>query len=257
MRARAAVLAALSALALAGCGGGGDEPASPAELVASAIRTNDAAESYRTTMRLDSDLGGQAIELAGTARANADSTRMIGDFTFRQGRDEPFRMRMLLVDGKGYVRSPALADALPKGKQWMQMGDDTFSQQSLTPKQLLDLLRETPKVEKVGEETIRGAETVHLRGPLDMAKVADRVGSGPVYELVRDQPELVERMRTTLDVWIDEDAEQIQRMAMSLRVDGQRGEMRFSGDVLDYDVSLADVKPPPSGQVVKEREVGR
>jgi hypothetical protein len=166
-------------------------------------------------------------------------------------------MRMLLVAGKGYVRSPALAEALPEGKQWMEVQDDTLSQQSLTPKQLLDLLRETPKVEKVGEDTIRGAQTVHLRGPLDMAKVADRVGSGPVYELVKSQPELVSRMRTTLDVWIDEDAEQIQRMAMALRVDGEPGQMRFSGDVLDYDVSLADVKPPPSGQVVKEREIGR
>jgi hypothetical protein len=254
-----AAFVAVLALVITGCGGGKDEGGggrSPAALLAAAIAKVDESQAYEMTVQMHSDLGGQRIEMSGRFRSSADSTRIRGPLTYAENDEEPFEAEMIVVDAESYVRSDALADVMPDGKEWLHIRDEALAQQSLTPGQLVEFLREEPEVREVGREVVRGKPTVRLRGPLDLAALYERVGSGPIAELMERRPEIADRVHAQIEVWIGEQDERLERMAMTMRVDGMSGSARMSGDMLAYDVSLDDVEPPPERLVVDERDLG-
>ena len=184
MRLAAALIAALALLVTA-CGEdeGGDGGSDPVALLTAAIAKSDESSAYESTFELSSDLGGVEMEGSGRLISNADSTKARGPVKFSQDGDE-VEFEMILLDDVMYMRTEDLP--LPKGKTWLRLQDDELAQQSLTPNQFTDLLRDSPDVEEVGREDIRGKPTVHLRGPLDLEEAAKRVG-GPVQQLM-DQP---------------------------------------------------------------------
>jgi hypothetical protein len=229
------------ALAITGCGGdGGDgasEPRSAAAILAAALKRSDASESYRMTFEMRSDLGGERFETSGDMRSNADTTKGRGDVRYAEKGEAPMRFEMILLEDELFMRGPAVRDVL-------RMQDKSLAQQTLTPDQFVDLLRDEPKVEQVGTDTIRGKPTVHLRGPLDLGAVADRVGSGPVHQMYERSPEMFDRIDATVDVWIAEEGDTLERMLLDMTVDGEPGRMTMSGDLLEENVDLSDVKAP-------------
>jgi hypothetical protein len=240
---------------VAGCGSGDSVGSpSPAALLASALTATEKTESYRSSFSLRSDLGGERVDASGVLRSNADSTKARGPVRFRQD-GEPFAFEMILLDDEVFIRSDALKDALPKGKQWLRSTDPSLAQQSLTPKQFVALLRDTPQVRRVGEARIRGRRTVQLRGPVDLRKAAERIGGGPISDLVRRSPETVDRIKPVVDVWIDREDDSLERMAMTLTMRGEPGRMVIRGDILEPDVSLDDVKAPADDLVVDEKDL--
>ena len=258
MRLAAALIAALALLVTA-CGGekadGGGGGTDPAALLAAAIGNADKGESFESDVKLDSDLGGTEMSVSGRMISNADNTLGRGTMTYSEGSEEPFEFEMILLRDEMFLRSEAFAGALPKGKTWMRSQDETLAQQSLTPKQLVDLLRDTPEVEEVGREDVRGNPTIHLRGPFDIKAAAERIGSGPITALVEQQPEMVERIKSTIDVWIGAEDERLERVAMEMSVDGEPGKLTVTGDILEEGVSLDSVKAPPDDEVVDEADV--
>ncbi len=250
---RIAALIAALALLLTACGGdegGGEGGSDPVALLTAAIAKSDESSSYESTFELTSDLGGVEMEGSGRLISNADSTKARGPVKFTQDGEE-IGFQMILLDDVMYMRTDELP--LPDGKTWLRMQDDELAQQSLTPNQFTDLLRDSPDVEEVGREDVRGKPTVHLRGPLDLQEAAERAG-GPVKELMA-QPRIADRLSAQVDVWIGEQDDRLERVAMELKVDGEPGAMRISGDILQYDVSLDSVKAPPDGEVVDEADV--
>jgi hypothetical protein len=194
------------------------------------------------------------MEGSGRLISNADSTKARGPVEFTQDGEE-IAFEMILLDDEMYMRSDAFQGVLPKGKTWMRVQDDQFAQQSLTPNQFVDLLRDTPEVEEIGREPVRGKPTVHLRGPLAIEEAANRVGGGPIEALIEQQPQLVDRLNARVDVWIGEQDDRLERVALELSVDGEEGIMNFSGEMLKDDVSLDSVKAPPDDEVVDEADV--
>jgi hypothetical protein len=253
VRPLAAVVVALALLA--GCGEGETESANPATLLASAIARADQGTSFESSFEMQSDLGGQVVEVSGTFRSSADATRARGPMKYAEDGEDPFEFELILLDDEAFLRSDQLADVLPRGKQWMRVQDDTLAQQSLTPKQFVEFLRETPDVEELGREPIRGKQTVHLRGKVDLAKAAERVGGGPIVEMLERSPELADKVDAVADAWIGEQDERLERIALTMRVDGEQGSMTFSGDMLEDDVSLDDVVAPPERLVIDEKDV--
>jgi hypothetical protein len=250
-------LAAVLALVVAGCGTGDVEQGpSPAALLAAAIANVDDSEAYEATVEMRSDLGGERFEVSGRFRSSADGTRVRGPMTYSENGEEPLDGEMIIVDADGYMRSDAFAGAMPEGKEWLHLRDESLAQQSLTPKQFVDFLRGEPEVSVVGRETVRGKPTVRLRGPLDIRELAERVGSGPIVDRVKDRPEIADRLHAEIEVWIGEQDRRLERMALTMRADGISGTMRLSSDILDHDVDLDDVEPPPERLVADEDELG-
>jgi len=247
MRRLAATLAALT-LAAAGCGGE-DEPApgptaSPADLLAAAVTNADEATSYESEVELTSDLQGNDFRVTGTTVSSADGSTGRAELEYSQ-QGESFPMESITVDGTSYLRSPQFEPLLPNGKEWVR----SETGQSLTTDQFVDLLRDSPGVEEVGGETIRGIPSTRLRGPVDVQEMLDRTGGGAAAEVT---PEQLARMNAQADVWISEDEEEIQRIAMTLTVDGEQGALRMTGDVLGYGVPLDDIQAPAKRLVVDE-----
>ncbi len=249
----------LPALLVAACGAEeAVKPAgrSPAAILASALERSESVESYRSSFRVKSDFEGERLAVSGTVISNADSSRLRGDFTYAEGTDEPFEFEMILIEDEGFVRGGPLEGALPKGKQWMRMQDDSLTQQSLTPRQFVELLRNTPQVEENGREIVRGEPTVRLRGPLDLRRVAEKVGDGPVADLVRRQPGLLDRMNATVEAWIADKGDRLLRNTLSLTFDGDvKGRLDLVGDVLEEGVGLEEVEPPADRLVIDEKEL--
>jgi hypothetical protein len=252
------VAAAALVVVLPACGGSSSEPAAPAgpaALLAAAIANADQESSYRSSFRMRSDLGGTLVEVSGTTRSSADSTRMRGPVEYAENGEAPIAFELIALDDEAFMRGDVLAGALPPGKEWMRVQDETMAQQSLTPRQFVDLLRDSPDVEEAGRETIRGRPTVLLRGELDMAEVAERIGGGPVADALRRSPERADAFHVVVEVWIGEEDEQLERVSLDMRVDGQQGSLHVTGDILERGVSLDDVQAPPARLVVDEREL--
>ena len=222
----------------------------PVSALAAAISSAKESESYRTTFEVESDLGGEDVAISGNQITNADATRLRVDDAKYSEDGEQIDMDMILIDGEAWMRSPQLRGVVPKDKPWVHMTDDEFTQQSLTPTQLVELLQDDPDMKEVGQEQIRGVQTVHLRGPLDLHEAIKRV-DGPVTDRLKNSP-MLDRMEALMDVWIEEEKERLVRVAMKITADGEPGDMRFSGDLLEKDVSLASVEPPPKDQVSPE-----
>ena len=241
-------------LALAACGSSGTEGSAPTALIAAAIQRSDDAGSYRADVDLASDLAGQHEAIRGEMLANGDSTRLRGRFVYEEGEDDPIEMEMILVGEDAYYRGREFAKVLPPGREWMHLRDKELGQQSLTPGQLIDLLRDTEGVEEIGSETIRGHETVRLRGPFDVEEAADRLG-GPMAEKLEKSPELVKRLNATVDAWVSENDKRLHRVAVRMTFDGVGGAMSMTTDLLEEGAPLDDVKAPPARLVADEDEL--
>jgi hypothetical protein len=242
------------AITVGACGGGDGSPSSPRTMLAAALKHAESTKSYRSTVDMTSDLDNEKFAISGEVRSTGDSSRLRGTFNFAEGGEPAVPMEMILIGDEGWYRGKTFDEILPPGREWMYMKDEELGQQSLTPEQFVDLLRDTPEIEEVGREDVRGASATHLRGPIDLQEAADRVGSGPLYELVKKSPGMVERMDATIDAWIDEE-DRLRRVGLVISVQDAPGKMEMTADFLEEDVSLDDVKPPPSELVADIKDI--
>ena len=263
----AAVLAAV-ALVAGGCGDGEDENASggsggaaqtqssggdrsPVDRVAAAMARTEKAGSFRmeTVMTMSEEAGGMAEK--GTFDATIDGSRSYAKVDFKQGSDAPMPMEIITVDDAAYVKSAQLTGSLPDGKEWLKTAQEN---ETLSPTAFVEVLRDTGEAEEVGREEIDGQETVHVRSPLDLRKAAAKQGKGALATLVEQQPELVDRMKGTLDVWVGEGDDRMRRMAVKMGVDG-KAILDMTADIVEEGVSLDKAKAPDPDTVVDQSAV--
>lgn len=237
------VLIALLAL-IAGCGeDGGAEGESDDPLAAldAAARKTTAAESNRQEFKMESDIGGEQMSMTGEGTMSADSTK--GHLTFEMDAgDVSGTFEAIVTDGVMYMKSDQLP--LPAGKEWLKQQDPPSS--TMSPSEFVRFLRDSGKVENKGTEEIRGEETVHFSGPLDLQKLAEESGSD-IVERLRQTPG-AEDMKMLIDIWVGPDGLPA-RMTLDVSAPEQaEGSMKVTSDILEYNVEV-DAEPPPASKV--------
>ena len=273
---RLALLALLAAFVLAACGGGGGSSAPTATTAAGTTQTVSGSDPSSLIAA-----AGQKTRAAGGARVSftlemaggqADGT-MSGDGVFDQNGG---RMTMdlgglgggALGSGKAevifkglvyYMKLPAEAMAqLPPGKNWLKFDLGVLSKQQgldleqLTqlnqsdPSQSLQLLSGAEDFQEVGTEEVRGAETTHYRGTVDMSKVADNAPE----DLRDDIRRIIEQTgdRTVpMDIWIDGDG-LVRRLRWTQHLQ-QGTTMTMSEELYDFGAEV-DATTPPESEVL-------
>ena len=114
-----------------------------------------------------------------------------------------------------YLRSDALAGALPAGKKWLKLdlkeagkksGIDLAQLQQLSggssdPTQFLTYLAKAGDVRKVGSEVVNGTPTTHYHAVIDFDKLAGSAGSAA--DSVRQVQKFTGAKTLPTDIWID------------------------------------------------------
>lgn len=159
---------------------------------------------------------------------------------------------------------PQIAEQLPGGKTWVKFdlaqlgkaqGIDFEQLMQLSgsgPSQSLELLRAaSPDFAAVGDEEVRGLETTHYRGTVDLEKVAEQAPAN-ARESYRRIIELTGQRRIPVDVWID-DAGLTRRVRYEQKLPGGSS-MEITQELYDFGVQV-DVEPPPAVEVVDLTEL--
>jgi LppX_LprAFG lipoprotein len=259
----------LAMIALAACGGGSSQQA--------ATETASVPDAQQAV--LEAGVNTQAAESArisftGTMSGAAASGTIEGEGAFagRQGRmtididldgaGGAFSGRMeAIFDGLVFYLKfpPQISSQLPGGKAWVKFDLEALgSQQGIDFEQLMQLsgtdpsrslalLRAaSPDFAAVGDEEVRGVETTHYRGTVDLEKFAEEAPAD-ARESYRRILELTGQKTVPLEVWIDGEG-LTRRMRYEQKMpDGSS--MTLTQELYDFGVEV-DVEAPPASDVL-------
>lgn len=276
--ARIGRLATAGALAatLVACGGssGGGAPATPspgavlqgdpAVVVAAASTRTTAAKNARVELNGDVATMGQTVTLNGTGAIDfANQTFQLNLTVPGMGTIEE-----RFLDEVIYVKIPDEQAAQFGGKPWLKIdpkavsgsgGQNPFgSLDSSNPAQILATLQGAGSVTKVGDDTVRGARTVHYKADIDVAKAADAQKLTPAQRQQLQQA-LGGKSTIPADVWLDEQG-LVRRLTIDIEASPPAGGAASSGsptsvktkismEFFDYGQADTAVSAPPADQV--------
>ncbi|MFH8789698.1 hypothetical protein [Streptomyces roseoverticillatus] len=272
---------------VAACGGGekGDKAASgasaksekqpaagvSAEVINAAFKKTQAAKSARfeMTMKLPG-LGDQPLTLRSSGVMGWDPTVVDQRMTGLPGKDGASgETRSLTIGTATYTDMGAEGAAKNDGKRWMKLdlaamakesgGDSKGLQQLLgggqgqsqDPAKQMALLKASPNVKLVGEETVDGKKAQHYKGTLS---ADEAVKSNKSLEGLseKDRQELLDTIKQAgitqydMDVWLDSGDLPVK---LVMNMDSGKGRMEISETLTDYGTPV-DVQAPPADQTV-------
>ena len=264
MRLRHWLLAAAVALSLTACGG--DELSLEAQVAEAATKTS-AATSMRVALTAQArhpEVGPTTMDGSGVVDAARNRVEMTMEMPPVQGQD----LGAITVRGFGldmYMKFDFLRKMVPQAKPWVvidlekvgqQMGFDfaALMQAGQTdPTQQLEWLRGTGQIEEAGEEEVRGVETTHYRGVVDLEQAAERF-EGPRAEAarrsIRQLVRLTGQKAIPMEVWIDDES-LVRRMRWSqtLPQGTAQSRMTMTMEMFDFGVPVS-IARPPAGDVM-------
>jgi hypothetical protein len=246
-------LAAVGALALAACGGGGVSP----ESVAKAATKTAAVKSYRVEATTKLKLNGKSVTFVakGVFDPKARRGRMTLDMSdlglVQGGGDSPYNYgyATFILNGKDmYMRIPLLRLNYRSLKPWVKIdleqagkaaGLDSYLRFGAggDPTQLLTSLRGLGKLDKKGTETVRGVSTTHYKGTIDLKKVQ---GGEQLTQIAGTS-------KLPVDVWVDENGF-VRRQKWTEKLSGEGGEqtdVEIAMDLYDFGAPVVALVPPP------------
>jgi hypothetical protein len=197
----------------AGCGAQ-DSVKNAVDPVAQAATNTANAGSVQVAMSGKISAAGQEVPLKG--EGVFDLKRKLGQITMTTNVPGQGDVRVEeIIDGLViYMRTDALAQALPSGKKWLkidlveagrQSGVDIGALQQLggsgDPTQFLSYLAKAGDVRKVGAEDINGTPTTRYHATIDFAKLAKSAGGAAGS--VRQLQKLTGQKSLPTDIWID------------------------------------------------------
>lgn len=267
----AAVLATLlGAIAVAGCGG---SVANVVDPVAQAATTSTKTAGYRLNMSLAISSSALPSSITGTGQGAFDVPAHAGAFTLSMNLgNNPQVVQALgsstlavqeLIKGQTiYMKLPAaITSRVPTfgGKPWVEvnlaklagvagLSSLTSNPATSDPSQLLNFLRASGKVTKVGTEEVDGLQTTHYRGTIDLSRIADALPSAS-RQAVKQSVQALEKMTTLrelpFDVWVD-GQHLVRRMTMSFSqsVSGQSETVSMRIDIPQYGPQPIPATPP-------------
>ncbi len=254
LRAAMAAMAALLAVGLlAGCGGGGEDAAAvvreaPDKTVGAgsarvALRVTVPSGEVATTVSgegvVDLEAGRGALKLDLGAVGQAFGTGTIDSILDRSG--IYIRLPVAAATGRPWVKLDFAALAGQAGVNVGSVGQ----LQSADPTQALKFLEgASSDMEEVGEEKIRGEDTTHYRGTVDLKKAA-----GEISPEARVAIESLGSGVVPVDVWLDDEG-RVRKMSFQVDPDGTGPATATRAEFEMYDFGVdADVQVPPADQV--------
>jgi hypothetical protein len=270
------VLAGVAVMAAGALGSGcGEEDISSdisPDAVAQAASKTAKAGSYKLDFSGSVSGTNLPAKLPYTGHGAIDGKRRVGkvslDFSKASGPGSGTDATKLKIDEvfKGlviYMRSPALTDKLPGGKQWLRLDINSFAKQigagplagvgEQDPSQSLDLLRAVSgKLEKKGRQRIRGIPTTHYGATVDLRRYPRLVAKSKRRQAAAGAEQLIKLTGTSkfpTDVWVDENKlVRRQTSSFSFQVPGS-GRLH-----LTQQIDLHDFGTPVSVQVPQRKD---
>jgi hypothetical protein len=271
---RRLVLPFALALAVAACGGGtsgstgqatvaattpsGSAQQAVLQAAAKGAAVKSARISFTVTMSgatpADGTFTGEGAFSAQKARVSIDMSQ-IGTGQLNGQIDAVFDHAIM------YMRLPTqLAQRLPPGNDWIkfdlaklgkEQGIDfgaLFNQfGSSDPSRSLEFLKAAQAdFREIGSEAVRGAETTHYRGTIDLEQLAEDAPAN-LREIYRQLAEMSKQARVRVDVWID-DQGRTRRMSYEQTMDDGSA-MKLTQEYYDFGADV-DVTTPPADQVL-------
>ncbi|MET8283879.1 hypothetical protein ABZV80_01315 [Streptomyces sp. NPDC005132] len=144
------------------------------------------------------------------------------------------------------------------GKHWIRYGYDDLAKlgggsgallkdqmQSSSPNQSVKLLLASGDVKKVGEEKVRGKQTTHYAGTVDVSDLAARSSHLSAGQLADLKKQFTQAGITTedVDIWVDGDDLLVKAVSKG---DLSTGTMSSTTYYTDYGVKVSSQAPPAS-----------
>jgi hypothetical protein len=259
MALRALVATLLAALVVAAATGCGTETVGVEEIAKAA----DASE--RTTgmrVALEATIDGPQGDVDMTGSGVMDMMGRRGELTYRfQGQE----MRQVMDRFVMYMKSPQFEPALGEGKEWAKIDLERSSKElgvdlgavqqpgSGDPRQMFSQLKAmSGEIERVGNEDVRGVQTTHYSGDVEI----DNLHRGLPPDRQEAARRSIERVKEVsglkdypLDVWIDED-DRVRRMRMAMEMEILEQDIAFDLTMEFYDYGTrVSIDVPPEDEV--------
>ena len=252
------VLAALFCVLAVLASGCGRETVDPAE-IAAAAEASASAGTAKVTIEGEGKARGQTFDLDGTGEM--DGTRSEFEMGLPGGAGT---MRQVADGFVVYTHVPGVEEQL--GKEWTRvdmveayrkLGIDLAlvgQPGSQDPRQILEQLKNSGnEIEKVGTDTVRGVETTHYRGDMEMRSAVERAPAARRAEAERMVEKVIKLSGTEgfpMDVWVDDD-----KLVRKMRIQMKLNNPAFGGELeMDMTMELFDYGEPVSVDVPSEDE---
>jgi hypothetical protein len=258
------------AIAVAGCGGSVGSVVDP---VAQAATTSTKTVGYRLNMTLAISSSALPTPITGSGQGAFNVAAHAGAFTLSMNLgNNPQVVQALggstlqvqeLIKGQTiFMKLPsAITSRIPGfgGKPWVEvnlaklagvagLSSLTSNPATSDPSQLLNFLRASGHVTKVGTEQVGGLQTTHYRGTVDLSRIANAVPAAS-RQAVQQSIQALEKMTTLrqlpFDVWVD-GQHLVRKMTMSFSqsISGQSESVSMRIDIPQYGPQPVPATPP-------------
>lgn len=263
----ALAVALLAVAAPIACGSGDSvrDALTPEDVAAAAARTAD-FDTYRASFKNSISAGGQTVEQTGEGEFASKGKRASLIMTSSiNGTDVD--MDMVMVWPVIYMRVSTAAGELPAGKEWVRFDMQKYGKKlgfdmnelmqasQSDPTQGLAYLQEVTDLETVGTEEVRGLETTHFRGVIDLNRVAEEMPE--VKESVKRIMELSKVERVPYEAWVSADG-LIRRIRLTYEdmksPDAPPMDMTVEMELYDFGEPVT-VEDPPADKVISLRNL--
>ena len=257
------------ALALAGCGDDGGGEATTVEAV-DLIRSSSDAATEVGTAHMEMTVEGGVVSVDATGQLDFENQRLAMSMELPAPLESTFD---IVVDGTtSYMSATAFGPVLPDvDAEWIRVDAEQLAEDSgvdvdqLTggvagnnPADLLAGLEGISEdgLEEVGTEELRGVETTHWSGEIDMDAALEQI-EVPEGEDAIDQ-EAMDRFEEAyggdpipVDVWIDDEG-LLHQLVMTISAEGQ--EVELTMEMFDYGEPV-DIQVPDDADTVDFQEL--
>jgi hypothetical protein len=252
---RALVVTVLAGLLVWGATGCGTETVGVEEL-AQAADASGATDGVKLSIDATIDGPQGDVDMTGSGEMDMKGQRAQLEYAFQNQ-----SMRQVMDHFTMYMQSPQFDAALEDGKKWAKIdmqraskefGIDLGSVQqpgSGDPRQMFSQLKAMAgDIEKAGTEKVRGVETTHYEGTVDVDKIPDtlpadrRAAARKTLERTKEISGLDDY---DMDVWIDDDdLVRRMRMKMDMKVLQQEISFDFTMEFYEYGTRVTIDLPP-------------
>jgi len=256
-----AVVTALSGVAA--CGSSGSTDVSPVAALRTAEKSTDGADSAKvestTTMgSLMSMTADGALGWSDGLTGNLTITYSGGTLADTMRRLGTTSMQARYLPDAYYARMGEKFAQQAGGKHWIRYGYTDLADiggssgaylrdqmQNTTPNQSVKLLLASGDVKKVGTEKVRGVNTTHYSGTVDVADLAGKNSSLSASQLAGLKKQLTQAGVTTetVDIWVDGKDLLVKKVEKGEMSTGRYTQTAYYSD---YGVKVSASRPPAS-----------
>lgn len=234
-----------AALVLTGCGDSvvsKVDTLSPQQALSQVGAKTKAGGSSKFLLSSVTKAGTQTIEFGGEGAFDYATTD--GQLTVKVGGLE---VELLIVKGTAYVKVPG--ESVFSSIPLKDLAGTSFGSNADPTSSLDQLKGASDDVTEVGKETVRGAETTHYRGTLDLRKAAEQVQGAAKAMIEKNLAKLKDPV-VPFDAFIDAEGRMRKLTQTIAASDPRAGEISsvVTVELFDFGTKV-DVQAPPADQV--------